>query len=88
MFKSLLWSAAFNFGNKFLFLYPPVLKPDCDLPLGQVGYRRNLSPLVFRDEFVGGILFLQFLKLHFGVRYPFLSTSAKRAPVMLVGNNI
>ncbi len=87
-FSSALWRAGLNFGNEFFFFNPPVLKPNSDLTLGQVGSRWNLSPLVLCDEFVGCIFFLQFLELYFCVRYPLLSTSTEWAPVMLVGHNI
>lgn len=69
--------AGLDFGDEFLFFYPPVLKPNGDLPLGQVSDGRNLSPLVLCDKFVGAVLFLQFLQLHLGVGYSLLSAAAE-----------
>lgn len=84
----MLRRAALHFGHKLLLLHPPVLEPDGDLPLRQVGHCWNLPPLVLGDEFVGGVLFLQFFELELGVRYPLLSASAERRAVVLVRHHI
>lgn len=84
----MLRRAVFHFCHKLLLLYPPILEPDSDLPLRKVGRGRNLLPLVLRDEFVGGVFFLQLLQLHLCVRYPLLPSSTKRGTFLLVGNHI
>lgn len=84
----MLRSAGLHFGHELLLLHPPVLEPDGDLPLRQVGRGRDLPPLVLGDEFVSGVLFLQFFELELGVRYPLLPAPAERRAVVLVRHHI
>lgn len=85
---STLRRAALHFGHELLLLHPPVLEPDCDLPLRQVGRGRYLPPLVLGDEFIGGVLFLQLLQLDLGVRYPLLPAATERRAVVLMCHHI
>lgn len=84
----MLWRGALHFGHELLLLHPPVLEPDGDLPLRQVGRGGDLPPLVLGDEFVGCVLFLQFFQLNLGVRYSLLSAPAERRAVVLVRHDI
>lgn len=84
----MLRRAALHFGHELLLLHPPVLEPDGDLPLRQVGRGGDLPPLVLGDEFVCGVLFLQFFQLDLGVRYPLLPAPAERRAVVLVRHHI
>lgn len=77
-------AAAFDFGDDFLFLHPPVLKPNSDLSLREVGDGGDLSPLVLGDEFVAGVFLLQLLQLPLAIRDPFLPTPAEGAAVRRV----
>lgn len=56
-----LRSAGLHFGHKLLLLHPPVLEPDGDLALRQVGRSRDFSPLFLGDELVSGVLLLELL---------------------------
>lgn len=84
----MLRRSALHFGHELLLLHPPVLEPDGDLPLRQVGRGGDLPPLVLGDEFVGCVLFLQFFQLDLGVRYSLLSAPAERRAVVLVRHHI
>ena len=53
--------------------------PDGHLSLCQTCLRGYPSPLILGDEFVGGVLPLQFFELHLGVRHALLSPSADGA---------
>lgn len=57
-----------GFTDELLLLDPPVLEPDGDLALREVGGGRDAPPLVFGDELAGGVLFLKLLQLDLGVR--------------------
>lgn len=65
--------------DNFFLLYPPVLEPDRHLSLCQVRLRGYPSPFVLGDEFVGGVLPLQFFELHLSVWHAFLSPTTDRA---------
>lgn len=77
-----------HFGHELLLLHPPVLEPDGDLPLGQVGRGRYFPPLVLGDELVGRVLLLQLLELQLGVRDPLLPPAAERRAFVLVRHHI
>ena len=69
-------TGALEFVDNFLFFNAPVLKPYCHLSLWQIGLGRYPSSFILCDEFIGGILPFQFLKLYLGVRDPFLPPTA------------
>lgn len=71
----------FQFVDNFLLLYASVLEPYRHLSLGQVSLGRYSPPFVFRDKFVGSILALEFLQLHFGVWNAFFPSASVRAGI-------
>lgn len=79
---------AFGFTDKFLLLYSPVLEPDGDLALWEVGAGRDAPSLVFGDELAGRILFLQLLQLDLCVRDTFLTPTSVTAYLRLQWHNI
>lgn len=79
---------ALHFGHELLLLHPPVLEPNGDLPLRQVGGGGDLPPLVFGDELVRGVFFLQLFQLDFGVRYSLLPAPPERRTVVLVRHHV
>lgn len=78
----------FGFAHHFLLFDPPVLEPDRHLALGQVGGGRNPPPLLFGDEFAGGVLLLQLLQLDFGVGNPLLPPPPIAADFGLQGDHV
>lgn len=84
----MLRRSGLHFCHELLLLHPPVLEPDGDLPLRQVGGSGDLPPLVLGYEFVGSVFFLQLLQLHLGVGDPLLSAAAERRAVMLMSHHI
>lgn len=64
-----------------LHLHAPVLKPDLDLPLGQVEGARHLVPPVPREVHVEQKLLLQLQSLVFGVGTALLPRGARVEPV-------
>ena len=79
---------AFGFTDKFLLLDSPVLEPDGNLTLREVGAGRDAPSLVFGDELAGCILFLKLLQLHLGVRDTFFTPAAVTADLRLQWHNI
>lgn len=71
----------FQFVDNLLLLNASVLKPNCNLPFGQVGLGRYPPPFVLRDKFIGSVFPLQFLQLHLGVRDTLLPPTPVRAGV-------
>lgn len=69
-------TGCFEFVDNLFLLHPPVLEPDCHLSLCQVSLRGYPSPFVLGDEFIGGVLPLQFFELHLGVGHALLSATA------------
>lgn len=84
----LLGRAGLDFGHKLFLLDAPVLEPDGDLALGQVGGGGDLPPLVLGDELVGGVLLLQLLQLQLGIRDALLSAAAEGRAVVLVRHHV
>lgn len=77
-----------GFTDKFLLLDSPVLEPDGDLTLWEVGGGRDAPSLVFGDEFAGCILFLQLLQLDLGVRDPLFTPTTVTADLRLQWHHI
>lgn len=77
-----------GFTDEFLLLHPPVLEPDGNLTLREVGGSRDAPPLVFGDELAGCVLFLQLLELNLGVRDAFFAPATVTADFWLQGDDI
>lgn len=80
--------AALGFTDKFLLLDSPVLEPDGDLALREVGGGRDAPPLVFGDELAGCVLLFQLLQLDLGVRDALLAPATVTADLRLQWHNI
>lgn len=80
--------AALGFTDEFLLLDSPVLEPDGDLALREVGGGRDAPPLVFGDELAGCVLFFQLLQLDLGVRNALLAPATVTADLRLQWHNI
>lgn len=65
----------------FLHLHPPVLKPDFDLPLGQIQDPSDLVPAVSSEVHVKQKLLLQFESLVLCIRASFLPCGAGMYPI-------
>lgn len=77
-----------GFTDEFLLLDPPVLEPDGDLALREVGGGRDAPPLVFGDELAGRVLLLQLLQLDLRVWDALLASAAIAADLGLQRHHI
>lgn len=77
-----------GFADEFFLLDPPVLEPDGDLALREVGGGRDAPSLVFGDELAGRVLLLQLLELDLGVRDALFAPATVTADLGLQGHDV
>lgn len=77
-----------EFIDDFFLFDPPVLEPDCDLPLREVRCGWYPPPFVLGNEFVRSVFPFEFFQLHLSVRHPLLSPPPIGAGVRRMGDDV
>lgn len=81
-------TSGLEFIDDFFLFDPPVLEPDCDLPLREVCRGWYPPPFVLGNEFVRSVFPFEFFQLHLSVRHALLSPPPIGAGVWRMGDDV